>query len=108
MEHQEVTSEKCDSSNNTIELLDGRTLECFPLPEGNVTPLDNRFQLDTTGQYLSIGRGKTKKAYDYEYPMTKRRILVSCEYNSIEEADAQLGVSHEWKEPLFNEDSPQY
>ena len=46
--------------------------------------------------------------YDYEYPMTKRRILVPCEYNSIEAADAQLGVSHEWKEPLFNEDSPQY
>ena len=51
---------------------------------------------------------ETDIKYDYEYPLTKRRILVPCEYNSIEAADAQLGASHEWKDPLFNVDSPQY
>lgn len=62
MEHREVIFEKCDISNNTIELLDGRTLECFPLPEGNGTPLDNTLQLDTTGQYLAIGRKPVRNA----------------------------------------------
>lgn len=39
----------------TITLLDGRELPCYPKGK-NGTPVDNSMKLDTTGQYLTIGR----------------------------------------------------
>ncbi len=40
-----------------ITLLNGRELLCFPKVEP-VQPIDNRMKLDTTGQYLTVGRRK--------------------------------------------------
>ena len=41
----------------TITLLDGRTLACYPKAEPD-PQIDNRWNLDSTGQYLTIGRQK--------------------------------------------------
>jgi hypothetical protein len=42
-------------SNAIITLLDGRTLPCYP-KQKPTAPIDNSMKLDTTGQYLTIGR----------------------------------------------------
>ena len=47
-------------SNAVITLLDGRTLPCYPKPEA-ATPIDNSIKLDTTGQYLTIGRKRRRE-----------------------------------------------
>ena len=40
-----------------ITLLNGRELLCYPKVEPS-QPIDNRMKLDTTGQYLTVGRRK--------------------------------------------------
>lgn len=45
------------NQNHHITLLSGRKLLCFPKVEPS-TPIDNRMKLDTTGQYLTVGRRK--------------------------------------------------
>lgn len=45
------------NQNHHITLLSGRELLCYPKVEPS-TPIDNRMKLDTTGQYLTIGRRK--------------------------------------------------
>ena len=50
-------------------------------------------------EVVDISR-KTKDEYDAEYGLTKRRIVVPCQFSSLEEADAQLGTPHEWSEPV--------
>ena len=44
--------------NHHITLLNGRTLQCYPRVEA-LPHIDNRMKLDTTGQYLIVGRKKT-------------------------------------------------
>lgn len=44
--------------NDYIELIDGSGLECYPILVENVEEISSAFSLDTTGQYLSIGRRK--------------------------------------------------
>lgn len=48
-----------DIRGEIITLLDGRTLPCYPKPEA-ATPIDNSVKLDTTGQYLTIGRKRRR------------------------------------------------
>ena len=43
---------------------------------------------------------ETNEKYDAVYLLTKRRVVVPCEYGSLEEAAAQLGTPHEWREPV--------
>lgn len=45
------------NENHHITLLNGRELLCYPKVEP-AQPIDNRMKLDTTGQYLTIGRRK--------------------------------------------------
>ena len=45
------------NQNHHITLLNGCELLCYPKVEP-ATPIDNRMKLDTTGQYLTIGRRK--------------------------------------------------
>ena len=40
-----------------IVTLDGRELDCFPLPMHHAA-IDNVLSLDTTGQYLSLKSGR--------------------------------------------------
>ena len=47
-----------DHEKMTIRLLNGRTLQCYPRVEA-LPHIDNRMKLDTTGQYLIVGRKKT-------------------------------------------------
>ena len=42
----------------------------------------------------------TEGIYDVEYAGTKRRIVVPCQYESLEEAELQLGQSFNWKIPF--------
>ena len=45
------------NENHHITLLSGHKLLCYPKVETSA-PIDNRMKLDTTGQYLTIGRRK--------------------------------------------------
>ena len=45
------------NENHHINLLSGHELLCYPKVEPSA-PIDNRMKLDTTGQYLTIGRRK--------------------------------------------------
>ena len=38
--------------------------------------------------------------YDVEYAGTMRRIVVPCQYESLGDAELQLGTSFNWKEPF--------
>lgn len=44
--------------NEFIELLDGSKLECFPILKTKDETISSEFSLDTTGEYLSVGRRK--------------------------------------------------
>lgn len=46
------------------------------------------------------GERETNDKYDAVYGLAKRRVVVPCQYGSLEEADAQLGTHHEWSEPV--------
>lgn len=44
------------------------------------------------------GKNEEEGIYDVEYLLTKRRIIVPCEYVALEDAELQLGESYDWKE----------
>ena len=46
------------------------------------------------------GERETNDKYDAVYGLTKWRVVVPCQFGSLEEADAQLGTPHEWREPV--------
>lgn len=50
-------------------------------------------------EVVDIAR-ETNDKYDAVYGLTKRRVVVPCQFESLEEADAQLGTHHEWSEPV--------
>ena len=52
------TNNPVDTEKMTITLLNGRTLPCYPRVE-TAPSVDNTTKLDTTGQYLCVGRKKT-------------------------------------------------
>ena len=39
-----------------IVTLEGRMLDCYPLPQEDVNVVDDEMKLDTTGTYLAVGR----------------------------------------------------
>lgn len=53
------------------------------------------------------GSNDEEGIYDVEYLLTKRRIVVPCEYVALEDAELQLGESFDWKNPFEEEDAPQ-
>ena len=46
------------------------------------------------------GRNDDEGVYDMECPLTKRRIVVPCNYVALEDAELQLGEKIDWKEPF--------
>jgi hypothetical protein len=52
------------------------------------------------------GSNEEEGIYDVEYLLTKRRIVVPCEYVALEDAELQLGESYDWEDP-FKEENPQ-
>ena len=50
------------------------------------------------------GEMVTNVKYDAVYGLTKRRVIVPCKFSSLEEAEAQLGTPHEWREPVPGEE----
>ena len=54
------------------------------------------------------GANEEEGVFDVEYLLTKRRIVVPCEYVALADAELQLGESFNWEEPRSeNEDEPQ-
>ena len=53
------------------------------------------------------GSNDEEGIYDVEYLLTKRRIVVPCEYVALEDAELQLGESFDWKNPFEEEDALQ-
>lgn len=52
------------------------------------------------------GSNEEEGVFDVEYLLTKRRIVVPCEYVALEDAELQLGESYDWEDP-FKEENPQ-
>lgn len=52
------------------------------------------------------GSNDEEGVFDVEYLLTKRRIVVPCEYVALEDAELQLGESYDWEDP-FKQDEPQ-
>ena len=63
------------------------------------------FRIDKKWGIIKVvdGRNKEKGVYDVEYPLTKRRIVVPCEYVALEDAELQLGESYDWEDPFKEE-----
>lgn len=53
------------TDGNRFQILNGNWLEGYPLAEPQTT-IDNQLQLDTTGQYLSVGRQKPRQNLSLE------------------------------------------
>lgn len=53
------------------------------------------------------GSNKEEGVYDVEYLLTKRRIVVPCQYVALEDAELQFGESYDWKNPFEEEAIPQ-
>ena len=51
------------------------------------------------------GRNEKEGVYDVEYLLTKRRIIVPCEYVALEDAELQLGEKIDWKDPFSPEEN---
>ena len=47
------------------------------------------------------GANEEEGIFDVEYLLTKRRIVVPCQYVALEDAELQLGESFKWEEPFF-------
>lgn len=52
------------------------------------------------------GSNEEEGVFDVEYLLTKRRIVVPCEYVALEDAELQLGETYDWEDP-FKQDDPQ-
>ncbi len=68
---QDETMNTEKHSNAVITLLDGSTLPCYPKPM-QAAPIDNSMKLDTTGQYLTIGRRHRRPRVQEPSPETVR------------------------------------
>lgn len=53
------------------------------------------------------GSNEEEGIYDVEYLLTKRRIVVPCQYVALEDAELQLGESYDWKSLDEEKDIPQ-
>ena len=53
------------------------------------------------------GSNEEEGLYDVEYLLTKRRIVVPCEYGALEDAELQLRESYDWIAPFEKEKDDQ-
>lgn len=52
------------------------------------------------------GSNEEEGIYDVEYPLTKRHIMVSCEYVALADAELQVGETYDWKDPFEEKEPP--
>lgn len=50
------------------------------------------------------GSNEEEGVFDVEYLLTKRRIVVPCEYVALEDAELQLGETYDWEDPFIQND----
>ena len=50
------------------------------------------------------GDNEEEGIFDVEYLLSKRRIVVPCQYVALEDAELQLGASFKWKNPIFTKE----
>ena len=43
---------------------------------------------------------KSQETFDYDYPLSKRRFALPCEYASLADIDLQLGAKYDWMDPI--------
>lgn len=64
-----------NSTDKTITLINGTTLVCYPKAERPDSIKEDQLKLDTTGEYLSIGKGKTfQKAREERNKMERQEL----------------------------------
>ena len=92
--------------NDKITLIDGSLLECYPIvPEPEVTESDD-FSLDTTGQYLQVGR-KPHLATDKELEERRRQERIDAKlfyghaYLFLDNAEKILSDSRMFFAPVY-------
>ena len=90
------------------------TVNPFPYDEVKYCsfPMDDEygvfaFRIGSKWGILEVvdGCNEEEGVYDVEYLLTKRRIVVPCEYVALEDAELQLGDSYDWKNLVEEEDS---
>ena len=43
---------------------------------------------------------KSQEVFDDEYPWSKRRLVLPCEYASLADVEQQLGKKYKWRDPV--------
>lgn len=70
----QTTSDSAVIKDNRLQLLDGSWITCYPKAEPS-EPVDNTMALDTTGQYLSLGREQHETPINKKMEDTNRTAL---------------------------------
>ena len=65
------------------------------------------FRIDDKWGIIEVVDGSNDEdgIYDVEYLLTKRRIVASCEYVALVDAELQLGDSYDWEDPFEEKNS---
>ena len=94
---------------NKIILIDGRVLDCYPLTKEVPEKLeDDHLELDKTGQYLIIGRGKPSPTPQPSPTIEgKRQLFIDNAFYLLAHSERILSDSRMFLCPsLFRTDSP--
>lgn len=65
------------------------------------------FRIGDKWGIIKVVDGSNEEIYDVEYLLTKRRIVVPCEYRTLEDAEHQLRESYDWEKPFKKNEEPQ-
>ena len=77
-----ISREEFDKKNEVpfpagkIVTLEGRMLDCYPLPQEDVNVVDDEMKLDTTGTYLAVGRRPKPEPPKPEEVEAKKELFV--------------------------------
>lgn len=83
---------------DSILLLDGRMLKCLPKAEEDA-PVDNAMELDTTGVYMTVGKGKNVKPQSDE-PHPDRTAFLQNAFLLYESAETIFSDSRMFLAPV--------
>lgn len=74
----QVTKTFTEHPQNSITLMNGAVLECFPKESNQGDFVPDQMKLDTTGVYLSIGNKQIK---DLEFKVCKKNMSSSINFS---------------------------
>jgi len=78
---------------NSILLLDGRRLACWPLEEQWGEPVDNQLKIDQSGAYLSVGKKSRPRTTTPSEPDPDREAFLQNAFFLLEQREVIFGDS---------------